>query len=237
MSEARYTMHTVREGETLDSLISDYRLSSGAAILDVERNASVRSQLEADGNLPVGLTVHIPPNAQDVLRRRVSKLNELRPVLLAHFDTLRALADAELFPAMREGAYPFDSDEINAVLGELEGFSATAIDRLSLSSDVFVELASAMSLTHVASRDDHELKASSGYRSAGLIWAISHDGIGGWEILWTRDFLDGRWNTDSPEAAMKATLVILTTIESVVVHEVDRRLRESFLLQQRLQAE
>ena len=237
MSATRYSIHTVSEGETLDSLISDYRLSSGAAILDIDGNASVRSQLNAGGNLPAGLIINIPPNAEDILRRRTSKLHELRPVLLAHFGTLRELADSGLLPALKNGTYPFDSDEINSVLQDLQEFSVAAIDHLSVSSNIFVELASAMSLTHVASSDDHELAASSGFPSAGLVWAISRDGIGGWEALWTRDLLDGRWNTDSPKAAAKGTMDILTTIQSVVIQPLDRRLRESLLLQQRLQAE
>ena len=237
MTVIRYSVHTVREGETLDSLVSDYRLSSGAAILDIDKNASVRSQLSADGNLPAGLIIQIPPNAEDILRRRISTLHELRPVLLAHFVTLRELADARLLPALKNAAYPYDSDEINSVLQDLQEFSLATIEHLSVNSNVFVEFARAMSLTHVASSDDHELVASSGFPSAGLVWAVSRDGIGGWEALWTRDLLDGRWNTDSSKAAAKATMDLLTTIQSVVIQRLDGRLREGHRLQQRLQAE
>ena len=54
------SMHTVRDGDTLASLVVQYRLSSEKAILDIELNASIRDQLGRSGDLPVGLIVHIP---------------------------------------------------------------------------------------------------------------------------------------------------------------------------------
>ena len=83
MSSTRNTIHKVAVGDTLDSLVTAYRLSSTRAILDTESNASVRSLLLKGGELPVDLVIHIPPNAADILRRRMNRLNELKPVILA----------------------------------------------------------------------------------------------------------------------------------------------------------
>jgi hypothetical protein len=56
MSSTGNTIHKPGEGETLDSLVAAYRLSSVAAILDTQSNASIRSILAKEGVLPVDLS-------------------------------------------------------------------------------------------------------------------------------------------------------------------------------------
>jgi len=237
VNSTRNTLHKVGAGTTLNSLVTDYRLSSAKAILDIESNASVRSVLLEGGDLPVGLIVQIPPNAEEILRRRMHKLNELKPVLLAHFDTLQELTVAELLPALANDSFPFQSDEVSSVLYNLREFSLKGIEQVSANSTVFVELGEAMSRTHVATYDDRALSTVSGRPDAGLNWAISEAGLNAWRSLWNRDVLDARWGSGSPEEIARSLLDYQMTVRSIVVQSADRRFRESFLLQQKLQAE
>lgn len=237
MSSTGVLIHKLGEGETLDSLVAGYRLSSAAAILDIEGNASIRSELERKGGLPSGLFVRIPPNAEDILQRRMHELNLLKPVFLAHFDTLQELVDADLLPALDNDVSPFGSDEVSAVLRNLEKFSQNAREQIGASANVFLEMGSAMSLTHVATRDDRALAAATGNPIAGLTWAISDHGLSAWTSLWTRDVMELRWGKGSTSKDAQAIQAYLTTVRSIVVQSVDRRFRESFSLQLKLQAE
>ena len=237
MSATRNTVHEIRAGQTLASLVADYRLSSKAAILDCPGNVKIRSQLAAEGELPVDLFVQIPPNAHDVLRERMQLLNELKPVLLTHFDTLRDLAESDLLPALRNDSPPFQSDEVLSVPQNLGEFSQRAIDQIATNSVRFVELGKAMSLTHVGTYQDSALAASSGDPIAGLTWAVSSHGLSIWQSLWTRDVWGAKWEGRSIEAAAQLTMQYITTVRSIVVQQTDRHFRETLLLQQRLQSE
>lgn len=237
MTSTCNTIHKLGRGETLHSLVAAYRLSSVAAILDAQSNSSIRSILAKGGELPSGLIVHIPPNAVEILRRRMHELNLLKPVFLAHFDTLQGLVNTELLPALDNDVRPFCSDEVSAGLRNLEEFSQNAQDRIAASSIVFVELGRAMSLTHVATRDDHGLASAFGNPIIGLTWAASNEGLSAWTSLWTRDVMESRWGSGSPDKDARAILAYLTTVRSLIVQNVDRRFRESLLVQQKLQAE
>jgi hypothetical protein len=237
MSATSNTIHKVQGGQTLASLVAAYRLSSKAAILDSPGNVNIRPQLAVEGELPIDLFVHIPPNAAEILQERMRLANELKPVLLAHFDTLQELAETELLPALMEDTYPFHSDEVTSILQHLGEFSLLAIDRIGENSTAFIELGKAMALTHVATADDRALAAASGYAEAGLSWAISPGGLSAWQSLWTREVWDGRWNRDSVEAAAQSTLQYITTVRSIVVQQVDRRFRESLRLLRQLREE
>ena len=230
-------MHEVRSGQTLESLVVVYRLSSRAAILDSPGNAAIRSQLSVDGELPMGLFVQIPPNAHEILRARIQLLNELKPVLRAHFDTLRDLAESDLVPVLRSGSPPFNSGEVTSVLQNLGEFSQRAIDQIGANSMKFVELGSAMNLTHVATNQDLALAASSGRAMAGLSWAVSSNVLSAWQSMWTRELWDNKWAGKSGDTAAQLTMQHMMTVRSIVVQQADRHLRESLLLQQRLLSE
>jgi hypothetical protein len=237
MSVTRSAIHKVQQGQTLAILVANYRLSSNAAILETAKNAAIRSQLAVDGELPVGLIVHIPPRAEDVLQERMHKLNELKPVLSAHFDTLQELTSANLLPALMNDTAPFLSDEVMSVLYDLGEFSRLAVDQISANSRVFVELGNAMNLTHVATSGDRALAASAGYAMAGLSWAISPTGLSSWQFMWARDLWDGKWESRSSDSAAQLTKQYITTVRSIAVQRADRHFRESLLLQRRLQSE
>jgi hypothetical protein len=237
MSATRNTVHKIKSGQTLASLVVDYRLSSTAAILDSPGNANIRSTLAADGELPVDLIVQIPPNAHDVLGERMRLINELKPVLAAHFNTVRDLAESDLLPALRSDGPPFQSDEVGSVLQNLGEFSQRSIEQIGAMSMKFGELGKAMSLTHVVTREDSALAASSGHPMAGLTWAVSSNGLSAWQSLWARDLWDGKWEGRSSDAAAQLTMQYITTVRSIVVQQADRHFRESLLLQRRLQSE
>jgi hypothetical protein len=231
------TIHKVVAGDTLNSLVARYRLSSPRAILDAKSNAPVRTELLEGDHLPVDLIIHIPPNAEEVLRRRMDGLLALKPVLLAHFNTLQELTIAELLPALASDSCPYRSDEVSSVLYNLGEFSLKTIEQVTASSIVFVELATAMSLTHVATRDDQVLGSRSGIPAAGLNWAISENGLNAWKSLWDRNGLGAIWAKESPDDVVRSLLDYQMTVRSIVVQHVDRRFRESLLLRQKLQAE
>lgn len=237
MSTTGNTIHKVKAGDTLNSLVASYRLSSTRAILDTESNASVRTLLLKDGDLPVDLVIHIPPNADQILRQRMERLLELKPVLLAHFDTLQELTIAELLPALASDSCPYRSDEVASVLYNLREFSLKTIEQVSASSVIFVELATAISLTHVSTRDDRALGAMSRFPAAGLNWAISEAGLNVWKSLWDRNDGDPKWAKESPDDVVRSLLDYQMTVRSIVVQNADRRFRESLLLQQKLRAE
>jgi len=231
------TVHKVKAGTTLDSLVADYRLSSTKAILDCPGNAAIRSQLSVNGELPVDLIVQIPPHAFDVLAERMRLLNQLKPVLLAHFDTLRDLAESDLLPTLGNDSSPYQSEEVTVVLQNLGEFSQRAIDLLGKNSMRFIELGKAMSMTHVATHQDSTLAASSAYPMAGLTWAVSSHGLSAWQSMWTREVWDDKWGGQSSAAASQLTMQYITTVRSIVVQQTDRHFRESLLLQKQLQAE
>lgn len=237
MNSTSRTIHKVRAGTTLDSLVTEYRLSSIKAILDCPGNAAIRAQLSVDGDLQIDLFVEIPPNAHAVLKERMHLLNQLKPVLLAHFDTLRDLAESDLLPALRNDSSPFQSEEVTLVLQNLGEFSQSAIDLLGANSVNFVELGKAMSMTHVATQQDSALAASSAYPLAGLDWAVSSHGLSAWQSMWTREVWDNKWGGQSSAAASQLTMQYITTVRSIVVQQTDRHFRESVLLQKQLQAE
>jgi len=237
MNVSRGSVHKVRAGDTLASLVVKYRLSSRAAILDSGKNAASRSKLTVDGELPIDLIVHIPPRAEDVLKERMNMLNVLKPVLLAHFDTLQELVSTKLLPALTKDTAPFHSDEVGLVLQDLGEFSRIAIEQTGANSSRFAELGSAMSLTHLATSEDRGLAASSGNAMAGLSWAISAAGMSAWQSMWARDLWDNRWESASPESAAQSTMQYITTVRSIVAQQTDRHFRASLLLQRRLQSE
>ena len=174
MSTTGNTIHKVREGDTLNSLVARYRLSSTKAILDAESNAPVRTELLNGSQLPVDLVIHIPPNADEILRQRMDGLLGLKPVLLAHFNTMQELTNAELLPALSSDAPPYRSDEVSSVFYNLREFSLRTIEQVSASAIVFVGLAAAMSLTHVSTHDDQVLGGMSGSPAAGLNLSLIH---------------------------------------------------------------
>ena len=164
-------------------------------------------------------------------------LNTLKPVLLAHFDTVRDLAESELLPALGNDNSPFQSDEVVSVLQNLGEFSQRAIEQIASNSVRFVELGKAMSLTHVGTHQDSAVAASAGHPMAGLTWAVSANGLSAWQSMWARDLWDDKWDGRSSEGAAELTMQHITTIRSIVVQQTDRHFRESLLLQQRLQSE
>lgn len=237
MSATGNTVHVVRSGQTLASLVADYRLSSKAAILDSPGNAAIRAQLSVDGELAVDLFIQIPPNAYAVLKARMQLLNEMKPVLRAHFDTLRDLAESDLLPALRDAGPPFQSDELVSVLQNLGEFSERSIDQIGATATGFAELGKAMSLTHVSTSEDRALATTSGHPMAALSWAVSSNGLSAWQSMWARDLWDDKWEGESSAAAADLTMQYITTVRSIVVQNADRHFRESLLLQRRLQSE
>jgi hypothetical protein len=174
---------------------------------------------------------------QDVLQARMHKLNELKPVLSTHFDTLQELTSANLLPALSNDTAPFQSAEVTSVLHDLEEFSRRSIDQIGANFKIFGEYGKAMSLTHVATPEDRQMAASSADTMAGLGWAISIAGLSAWYAMWERDLWSGKWESRSSDSAIQSTQQYITTVRSIVVQHVDRRFRESLLLQRRLQAE
>lgn len=237
MSAIHSVVHRTREGETLDSLVQKYQLSSRLAILDAEKNAAIRAQLSIDGGLATGLFVQIPPNAERLIQRRIFTLNQLRPVLLAHFDTLEELAASELHAALLNDTPPYGTANVSNALRDLEEFVAASFERFGGNSHELAELGIALSLTHVATTDDHALAAGSRAPNAGLNWAVSSAGLARWQSMWSRDHWDEKWDSVSSGTAVRLTTQYIRTVRSIVVQHTDQRVRQALQLQRLLLAE
>lgn len=231
------SVHTTREGDTLDRLVEQYRLSSRRAIVDIESNASIRDRLQGEGALPPGLVVHIPPNAVDLVRDRLYRLHEIRPVLLSHFDTMRDVAESDLRPALLGSSAAEESRDAFEVIQVLAEFVAESVSTIAANTRSLAEIGAAMSLTHAATDMDRAAASALSDPRCGLYWTVTPPVLGQWETMWDEGLWQARWSGVDADDAWTSTLQYQTTIRSIVVQQVDARLRESQALERRLRAE
>ncbi len=233
----RYTsIHTTKEGDTVESLVEQYRLSSARALLEIEPNAAVRERLSAGGALPAGLTVHIPPNAVDLVRDRQYRLHEIRPVLLSHFDTMLEIAEADLRPALEKVSAPAESDEVFGVVEQLAEYVTESISTIAANTRPLVDIAVGMSLTYVATELDHAASNAANDPRCGLYWAITPPVLEQWESMWVADLWRARWSGAGADDAWANTSQYKVTIRSIVVQQIDARIREAQSLERQLRS-
>lgn len=237
MSIRYVNIHVVKKGDTLDSLVRDYRLSSRQAIVAIKDNLGIAEQLRREGELPVGLHVHIPPNAIELTTERLYKLQEMRPVILAHFEMLRQLAAGDLRAAVLAAASPAESAEVQQALGALQSFVSREVIRIAANSSDLVGLGIAIASTHVATARDEAVAGCASEPMCSLYWILSPPVLVQWQELWTPGVWGekwaGRWGIEAWENVERYS----NAVGSIVIQQMDQRIREALALKQQLLSE
>ncbi len=183
------------------------------------------------------IQVKIPTNTVRLVTERTHKLQQVRPLFLSHFVAARQMIDEELAEVLRTSDAPLESDEVRRLLGELESFVDGEVRSIASRAKELVRIAEAMSKTHVAEERDHAAAFSPQDPLCGLYWALTPRVLEQWQTLWTLETWEQEWRDKTGEAALAKTLQVLNTVETLVIHQVDDRLRTAFRLKEALLAE
>lgn len=237
MSIRYVNIHVVKEGDTLDSLVRDYRLSSRKAIVAVKPNLGIAEQLGRRDDLPPGLHVHIPPNAIELTMERVYKLQEIRPVLLAHFEAQRQLAMDDLRATVLAAGRPAESADVQQALDALETFVSREVERIAANFADFVSLAMAMTTTHVATARDKAVEGSASDPMCSLYWVLSPPVLAQWREAWGLELWRDKWGERQGAEAWQYLERYSNAVSSTVMQQMDQRMREALALKQRLLSE
>lgn len=237
MSIRFLSMHVAKPGDTLESLVSEYRLSSWRAIADIQSNVSLRGKLVVRGTLPVGLMVNIPPNAGNLLKERLHLLHKVRPVFLAHFDRQALHAEQTLCASLLNARLPDEVEGVAADLAAMQNEVDTVIEDLACETWPLVSICVGMTHTHVADRTDKMAAGTVSDSLCGLYWAISPPILGLWQQLWDLDMWLGKWQGRDPDAASQLVQQFQNTVRSLVVQQIDKRIREAQRLERDLHQE
>lgn len=230
-------VHVTDGNDTLVSIVGDYRLSSTRAILEIPENRHLLEKLPRDGMLPEGLKLGIPPNAIQLVTERTYKLQQVRPLFLSHFNTLRQIVNADLSVALHGTDTPLEDKETLRLLGELKAFVDNEIPSIASHAGELVTIATAMSKTHVAEERDHLAARARQDPLCSLYWSLTPQVVQRWQSMWDLGLWQHRWRGLSGEPALRDTLQLLNTAETLVIHQLDARLREAFALKESLLAE
>jgi hypothetical protein len=237
MSVVRSSAYTTRAGDTTAAIAARFRLSSPQAITEVALNRPLKSILQGAGGLPAGLLVHIPPNAIELLRERLFALDKFRPILLSHFVELDEMADALLRDDILQSMPPLDTVRLQVPLARLGGFVDTSMDTIVRGTKALVRVCQAMTHTHVAERNDFAVVNDGADPRVGVYWAVTPGVYGAWLNMWDRDTWAGKWHELDVQTAWERVPQHITTIRSLVVQQVDQRIREARALERQLRSE
>jgi hypothetical protein len=237
MSDRAIQVHIASGDDSLDSLVKDYRLSSVRAILEIEANRHLLEEMPRTGNLPLGMRVNIPPNAIQLVTERARKLEHVRPLFLSHFDALRQIVSANLATALQATDLPLASDDVRNSLAELNEYVDKEILSIASHSAELVVIAEAMSKTHVSEERDHGAVRARHDPLCSLYWALTPEILEQWQLLWAMETWEQLWREKSGEAALERSLQVVNTIGSLVIQQLDNRLRTAHALKESLLAE
>jgi len=237
MTAGQLGAHVVEAGDSLASVVDRYNLSSELALLNIPANRPLRPVLETAGPLPEGLLVYIPPRAVLLARDRIYCLQRLRPRLLSHFHGLRESAAADLIPAIRASDLSqarTDFSESFLLLGKTV---SSMIEEAADTARPLVGISQAMINTHVAEPTDHAVVNAANDPLCPLYWAITPPILEFWTDFWSIEGWIEKWqDKDGPQAA-RLLKQQLNTLGSLVVQQVDQRLRDAQALENRLRFE
>lgn len=237
MSIKYLSAHEIAAADTNETIVRQYRLSSWEAIRGIPANRALGTKLPDSGPLPVGLVISIPPNAIFMAKERIYALNEIRPMILRHFEAIRGAADDVLLAAISGARRPADSEQVGQVLLQLHQEVATATATISRRAKKLVDICKAMCHTHVGDSFDFAARDAAHDPKCGLYWALRPDTVALWEGMWVTSLWRERWRGKSGDDAWVNASNYLNTIASIVTQNVDRRLREALALERRLRDE
>ena len=230
-------IHIVSGDDSLESLVTDYRLSSVRAILEIDANRHLLEEVPRIGNLPIGMRINIPPNAIQLVTERTRKLEQVRPLFLSHFDALRRIVSANLATALRATDVPLTSVDVRNSVRELDEYVTKEILSIASHSEDLVGIAEAMSKTHVSEERDHGAVRTRHDPLCSLYWALTPETLEQWQRLWAMATWEQLWREKSGEAALERSLQMVNTVGTLVIHQLDNRLRTAYALKMSLLAE
>ncbi|MDH3349940.1 MAG: hypothetical protein OEM51_00215 [Gammaproteobacteria bacterium] len=229
--------HIVQSGDSRESIVARYRLSSWRAVTEISPNIALRELTESHDDLPVGLLIHIPPNAPELARERLYGLHSFRPEIMVHFDAMQELCNTELRGPVLAAADPLESEEIRQALARLHSYVAEATDILARNTSPLIQVCQGMIHTHVAERTDHAVVNAGGDPLRGLYWAVTPSVLELWKNMWAPGTWAAKWRSVASKAAWEQATQYATTIRSLVVQQIDRRIREAMALERALRLE
>lgn len=230
------TVYVAVPGDTLDSVVSAFRLSSRRALTEIPNNAHLGDP-PPGAALATGTRVHIPPNATDLLRERSYALHAVRPMLMSHFDEQQRLAERSLRDAVLADCVPRATEEIDHALTELRESLGAGMEAVARASASLAEIGSGMAATHVATKNDRAVLGSTVGHLTGLYWMLSAQYVEVWAGMWNTAVWEDKWRGEDTAGAWRAVEQYLNTVRSISVQQVDQRLRETLMLERRLLAE
>jgi len=237
MSIKFVSAHTVAPGDSAESIVGRYKLSSWLAVIDMPANEASRSQLPSHGDLPAGLLLNIPPNAAHLARERLHLLHRITPGFHAHFAELRSYSESALRSAVLATQNPAESAAVATELANLGDRVAASVALLAHAAEPLLAICQGMAHTHIAQPMDHAAVQAAGDSLCGLYWAISPPRLQLWQNMWAEDLWADKWCNEEPQAAWQLATQYLTTVQSLVVQHLDQRLRETQAMERKLQRE
>jgi hypothetical protein len=237
MTAGQLGAHVVETGDSLAGIVGRYNLSSEMALLEAPANRPLRPVLENSGPLPEGLLVYIPPRAVLLVRDRIYCLQRLRQRLYRHFDSLRESAAADLIPAIRASDLSRVRTEFSVPFRLLEKTVSSMVEEAAEMAWPLVGISQAMVNTHVAEPTDHAVVNAANDPLCPLYWAVTPPMLEFWTDFWSI----GRWaknwqDKDGPRAARLLSQQ-LNTLGSLVLQQIDKRIRDAQALENRLRFE
>jgi hypothetical protein len=237
MSVRFLSKHIAKPRDSVESLVREYRLSSWRAITDIEANLPLRSQLMIRGFIPQGLMISIPPNAGDLLKERLYLLHRVRPSFLRHFDKELLLAEQDLKPLMLHAENPAESEAVAAILETMQREVNLAIEDLARQAWPLVSICTGMSYTHVFQQIDKMAAGTTNDSLCGLYWALSPPLLSLWRQIWHLDFWAQKWTNRDQDAAWQLVSQHQNTVRSLVIQQIDKRIRYDQKLERELALE
>jgi len=211
-------------------------LSSWRALLKIPSNAHLEIE-SIDAALEVGTKIAIPPNAGALLKERSYALHSVRPLLLAHFEKQAFSAEAELRDIALSHSVPSTPGELSRALAGMQALAVEGIADIARASAIFAEIGRGIVETHVANVNDRAIIGSTAGEMTGLYWLISGQHADAWADMWGLELWTNKWRGRDVATAWCAAEQHLNTIRSVVVQQVDARIRETLALERNLLTE
>lgn len=230
------TVYAAKAGDSLASIASAFRLSSHRALSGIPANAGLGNPAPGAALRP-GTKVHVPPNAFELLKERIYALHAIRPMLETHFNEQHAHASREVIDGALVQRVPSEPAEAEPVLAGLRGMVADAVGAAARASAPLAHIGLGMCETHVATSNDRSIPGSTVGELTGLYWLLSGNYVGAWSNMWDTDLWVGKWSGRDAPTAARLVLQHINTIRSVVVQQLDARLRESLALERQLRCE
>lgn len=237
MTATHLSAHRVEAGDTIDGIIARYQLSSRQALTEIRANDPLRPVFDGRENLREGMIVFVPPPAIRLARDRVYLMHAVRPLFISHFDELRDRADSDLVPKIREWRQTEERGDIVHLLASLGSLVDAAIESIARHTRPVIASCEGMLNTHVAEPTDHAVIGARGDPLCGLYWTVTPPILEQWRIMWDPDDCLAKWGGRSADDAVGIALRHLNAISSLVVQQVDQRIRDAQNLESRLRFE